>query len=249
VELDSAGNGIIAMQNGTRILLTDHHRLEYDPSPGDNNGLIPWNTMTTPRGRQFNLELPDGTRIWLNAGSSISYPVKFTGTERQVEMTGEAYFEVTRNEKMPFRVKINGNTSVEVLGTHFNINAYPDENGVRTTLLEGKVVIRNKILLPGQQALTVNTVPSAVSVHETDTTQAVAWKNGFFNFNNTDLEEILRQLARWYNLEVVYERKLPERRFGGEIQRNLPLSGILAILEKMEIKFKVEEGRKLVVMP
>lgn len=246
IALDSTGSGAIAMQDGTKISLAGS-QLKYN-QPKSTTGAIVWNTLTTPRGRQFTLVLPDASKVWLNAGSSIHYPVTFTGAARQVEITGEAYFEVAKNEKMPFRVKINESTTVEVLGTHFNINAYPDENKITTTLLEGKVAIRNKQLVPGQQAL-VQANESAILIAKADTIQSVAWKNGFFNFDNMGLQEILLQLSRWYNLQVVYEGKIPDRRFGGEIQRNLPLSRILQILEKMEVKFRVEEGNKLVVIP
>ncbi len=229
--------------------------------------------MTTQRGRQFQLTLPDGSKVWLNAGSSITYPTDFTTTARKVTITGEAYFEINtiRNKagnNIPFFVDIQavaGNGprgQVEVLGTHFNINAYNDEGAIRTTLLEGKVkitpsidaqlVVRSsKMLAPGQQALlllaTNSNQPPSISVRTIDADAAIAWKNGLFNFHKASLPSLMRQIARWYDVEVVYRGPLPNRLFGGEIERNLHLSQVIKILGKMGVQCTIED-KKLIVL-
>jgi transmembrane sensor len=190
--------------------------------------------------------LEDGTGVWLNAASSIKYPTAFTGNERRVEITGEAYFEVAHNADKPFRVTFNEQT-VEVLGTHFNINAYADEPAAKTTLLEGKVKLTNKaqsaMLLPGQEAVLVT---NGYQVKEADLEQAMAWKNGIFYFDNTDVKTIMRQVARWYNVQVEYEGKVTDYKFAGDLRRNTNLANVLQILEQAGIHFRME-GRKLIV--
>lgn len=210
-----------------------------------------YNRLVTPRGGQFRVILSDGTKIWLNAASSIRYPVAFTGNERKVEITGEAYFEVAKNASMPFKVKIGERAEVEVLGTHFDINAYGDESTTNTTLLEGSVkftglAVENSIMIvPGEQAqlnesnqIKVNKLP--------DAEQVISWKNGSFDFTNANLEMVMRQLARWYNVEIVFEDTIPTKRFNGEIQRTLEMSQVIRLLEKNGVHSRLE-GRKLIV--
>ena len=208
---------------------------------------VTYNTLTTPRGGQFQIRLPDGTRVWLNAASSIRYPTAFTGQERKVAVTGEAYFEVAANAAMPFRVTIQQRAEVEVLGTHFNINAYPEEASINTTLLEGKVKViagqqSNAILLPGQQAM----LPANGTVQirkNIDTAQIVAWKDGWFQFHLSTLPDVMRQISRWYDVEVSYQGNISDKAFEGRIQRDLTLTQVL----KNQVHFEVN-GRKIVVL-
>jgi len=211
-----------------------------------------FNTLSTPRGGQFRVVLPDGTAVWLNAATSLRYPTAFDGNERVVMLRGEAYFEVAKNAR-PFRVQIDERTAVEVLGTHFNIHAYSDENQISTTLLEGKVVmtrsdalLRRVVLNPGQQAI-ADKEQLGIS-KQVNIDQVMAWKNGMFNFEGMDLPSVLRQLARWYDVEIIYEGKIPTRKFGGEMQRDLSLQQVLRILERMDVKCRIENGNRLIVM-
>ena len=188
----------------------------------------------------------------MNDSSSIRYPVVFTGSERKVEITGEVYFEVAKNTSLPFKVKIGNNTEVEVLGTHFDINAYADESTISTTLLEGSVKIselsqrKSRLIVPGEQAqinasnsIKVNKLPNAE--------QVIAWKNGTFNFINSNLEMALRQLARWYDVDIVFEGPIPQKQFSGEMQRSLNLSQVVRLLEKNGVNCRIE-GKKLIVI-
>ncbi|RAJ08630.1 FecR family protein [Chitinophaga skermanii] len=248
--LDSAGNGVVASQNGANVVL-QNGQLTYnaaDLQPGE----IVYNNVRTPKGRQFKLVLPDGTKVWLNAASSIKYPTAFSGKERHVELQGEAYFEVAQNEQLPFKVQTGEATEIQVLGTSFNINAYTNEHSIRTTLLEGAVRINayshTATLKPGQQAAVKPQLSQMVILNAVDTDQILAWKNGLFNFENASLDEIMRQLERWYDIEVVYEKGIPAARFGGWINKQNTLQDVLQILESSNVHFHLE-GRKLIVMP
>jgi len=246
VTLDSTGRQVI--RQGSTTIMQSGGQLQY--AANGNNNTISYNTLRTPRGGQFRLTLPDGSAVWLNAASSITYPTAFTGADRTVKVTGEAYFEIAKMANKPFVVKISETTSINVLGTDFNINAYTDEPFTNTTLLEGSIAVttgnnQQVILRPGQQARTTGTGVKVLDNIDLD--QVIAWKNGAFNFNGTDLSSVLRQLSRWYDVDVVFEGKIPQRRFGGAIQRNLQLQQVLRILEKMDIKFRMD-GRKLVVV-
>jgi transmembrane sensor len=250
VKLDSLGNGVVATQNGTPVVL-NNGQLRYT-SPGKNITGITYNTMTTPKGRQFQVRLPDGTSVWLNAASSIRYPTAFTGKERKVEITGEAYFEVAANSKMPFKIKAANKAEIDVLGTHFNVNSYADEKSLNATLLEGAIRLttlsgnETAVLRPGQQAQLAERLQVIKTV---DTEKVIAWKNGYFNFEGKSLEEVLRQLTRWYDLTIVAEGKFPDIRFGGEMEMGLPLSDVLIFLEKSDVHFRIEAGHKLIVLP
>ncbi len=247
--LDSMGNGIIANQNGTQVVLEDG-QLAYDPTAGKAAETVMYNTMSTPKGRQFKVTLPDGTRVWLNSASSIRYPTVFVGKERKVDIAGEVYFEVAQNIKMPFKVKVKDKAEILVLGTNFNINAYENESSIKTTLLKGSVKVNTNInaytLSPGQQAqVTANDKVSIVE--NADIAKVMAWKNGYFNFNDADLYEVMRQLERWYDIQVVYAKPLRAVEFSGELQRSLSLSQVLEALQHMNIKFKIEESRRLII--
>ncbi len=250
VVLDSLSNGVIAKQKGVSIMLTNG-QLTYAPTE-NGSGEIVFNTISTPRGRQFQVTLPDGTQVWLNTASSIRYPTAFASTERKVEVTGEAYFEVAKNTAMPFRVTVNNKAEINVLGTHFNVNAYENEKAIATTLLEGSVRVvqyeaasKNVILQPGQQAL-IAAAPGIKVIEKANIDKVIAWKNGLFYFEGTSLAEIMRQLERWYDIEVVYEKVIPDIEFEGEITKDVSLNGLLTMLGKTELHFRIE-GRKLIV--
>ena len=244
IVLDSLGNGQIAQQSNTTISNKDG-KLIYNSQKG---ATTVYNTMSTPKAQKYNLQLADGTKVWLNASSSIKFPTAFSGKTREVSITGEAYFEVSSDKSKPFIVDAGG-MKVEVLGTHFNINSYDDEEVIRTTLLEGSVVInqnmKSKKLYPGQQAV-VNTIGDISLEKNVNLSQVMSWKNGLFYFENSSLQEVMRELSRWYDVDVVYVNGIPKRNFEGEIQRNLKLSEVLRILELNKVKFKVE-GRTVLI--
>lgn len=249
VTLDSTGDLVI--RQGATAVRQQGGRLQYEAE--ERGPAIVYNTLSTPRGGQFQVVLSDGTKAWLNAASAIRYPSFFSGTERLVELTGEAYFEVARNADMPFRVKINATNTIEVLGTSFNINAYMEESYISTTLLEGAVRVNSggkKVTLkPGQQAQASTEQPFVKVLEHADISKAVAWKNGLFNFQDAGLQEVMRQLSRWYDIEVVYEKGVPDQEFIGEIERSLPLSEVLKGLRMSGVNFRLEQGKRLVVYP
>ncbi|HEY1019142.1 MAG TPA: FecR domain-containing protein [Sediminibacterium sp.] len=248
--LDSNHNGVLANEGAVRIERADDGAITYKGAVAE----TVYNTLLNPRGsKPVSLTLSDGSRVWLNSESSLRYPIAFSGKQRKVEITGEAYFEVAKNPAMPFRVTIAGKGTVEVLGTHFNVNSYPDESNTHITLLEGSVrvaVLAGSpiVIQPGQQAVYNNAQTSGtVTVKNGVNTEAVmAWKNGFFHFEQADLYAVMRQLARWYNIEVKYEGKIPARTFGGEMQRDLNLSEVLKLLEKNKVHFQIENNQLLV---
>jgi hypothetical protein len=245
IDLSSDKTGIAV--NNT-IAYTDGEKL--GPSaviPGSARDFL---QLTTPRGGQYQAVLPDGSKVWLNAASSIKFPSKFTGANREVEVTGEVYLEIAKNTKQPFRVKANG-TEIHVLGTSFNINAYTDEAAVKTTLIDGSVRVslagapNSALLIPGQQAL-VSGQQQGIEVQAADVQQALAWKNGLFNFNNADLPTVMRQLERWYDITVKYEGNIPSFEFRGGMDRKVNLSAVLKFLENMQVKYRMN-GRTLII--
>ncbi|HSF44605.1 MAG TPA: FecR domain-containing protein [Chitinophagaceae bacterium] len=245
--LDSAGEGSLAQQGNVSVI-KKNGELVYKNS-GRNSELV-YNTMSTPKARQFNLVLADGSRVWLNAASSITYPTAFSGKERKVTITGEAYFEVAHNNSMPFVVE-SGKNEVKVLGTHFNINAYDDENVVRVTLLEGSVDVRrgthSRIIQPGQQAQ-INKDEQINLTRNVDVDHVVAWKNGRISFQGADIGTVMRQMSRWYDVDIEYNEKMNDR-FYADISRSTMLSDVLKALElTTEVRFKIE-GRKVSVLP
>jgi ferric-dicitrate binding protein FerR (iron transport regulator) len=250
VMLDSIHNGKLASQGSINVVKATNGLLAYikQNEAGRKQKTMQYNMLTTPRGGQYQLTLSDGTKVWLNAASSIRYPVVFTGDERKVEITGEAYFEVVHNEGMPFRVQA-GDEIIEDLGTHFNVNAYAEEPGIRTTLLEGSVKIGNIILKPGEQAVLEKNGHISVSKNA-DMDDVIAWKNGFFAFNNANLQTVMQKLSRWYDIDVVYEPGVNnEQRFSGRIDRSLTLSQILNGLKQTRAHFRIEADRKVVILP
>jgi len=245
--LDSAGNGSLARQGNVSVI-KKNGELVY--SNDGKNADVVYNTMTTLKGRQFNLVLSDGSKVWLNAASSITFPAAFIGKERKVTITGEAYFEVAHNAAIPFIVE-KGNTSVLVLGTHFNVNAYDDETTLNVTLLEGSVNVRNGInnsrIKPGQQAQ-IKEDGKINLLSDVDVDNVVAWKNGRISFQGANIETVMRQMSRWYDVEIVYNKRLDDL-FYAEIPRTTMLSDVLKALElSRNVHFKVE-GRKIIVIP
>ncbi|RXK83112.1 FecR family protein [Filimonas effusa] len=254
VLLDEKGNMLIDDRAGAASIRQQNGQLSYQEAAAKDAAanVITYNTLTTPRGGKYRVQLPDGTTVWLNAASSLRYPTAFHGAQRMVELSGEAYFEVAANGRMPFIVSVNKESAVEVLGTSFNINAYHDEPGQTTTLLSGTVRVKaaaaNSLLQPGQQAQVVTGKPIQVLQH-VNTRQVIAWKNGIFDFQDRKLADVMRQLSRWYDIEVVYEKDIPDIEFFGEMGTNLNLSQALKMLEKTGVKFRMDGQRKLVVMP
>lgn len=251
ITLDEAGNGKLAEQAGITITKTKDGQLVYTLSPSAVAAKGPaMNMIATPKGGQYQVNLPDGTKVWLNAASSLRYPAVFTAGVRQVSLTGEAYFEVAKvRPEMPFKVSTTTQT-VEVLGTHFNINSYTDEPAVKTTLLEGAVkvispsaAVKELILKPGQQSALRG---AQLNVAEVNEEEVMAWKNGMFRFRDADLQTVMRSVARWYDVQVNYEGTLPARQFSGEIHRNINLSEVLDILSFFKVHFRVD-GKTITV--
>lgn len=253
IGLDSAGQGLLALQGDAKIV-NENGSLKYD-LPGQSTGATIYNNLTTSAGQSYSVLLSDGSRIWLNASSSIDFPTAFTGNTREVKLTGEAYFEIAKNKDKPFYVNVNG-IQVQVLGTHFNVNAYDDEEAIKTSLLEGSVKVVSGevsgILEPGQQAALIKTgkedQPGIYRMEKktVDMDEVVAWKNGLFQFNEAGITTIMRQIGRWYNVEIAYKSKVPARRFVGKISRDAQLWEVLKILELSDVKFTVE-GKKIIV--
>lgn len=248
IVLDSAQNGRLASDSHLHIE-KQGGRIAY--SSRDAAAGIAFNQLSTPRGRQYRLELADGSKIWLNAQSSIRYPTVFSGKERRVSITGEVYFEVAKNPGMPFHVEVNG-VDIAVLGTHFNVNAYDDQPLVKTTLLEGSVRLTKGAgslqLQPGQAGQVSASSQNFTLIKEANTEEAVAWKEGRFLFDRTDIRTIMTQLCRWYDVEVDYQGPVPHRSFTGDLSRNTPLSDFLKVLEESKIHFRIE-NRKIIVSP
>ena len=246
VYLDSVANGSLAMQEGVSIEKLADGRIVYTGISTE----VVYNTLSNPRGsKAIDMTLADGSKVWLNAGSSVTFPIAFVGNERKVEISGEAYLDVTHNPAMPFKLK-KGDMEVTVLGTKFNVNAYDDEADIKVTLLEGSVKVSNGpangILKPGQQAQVGRDIKIVSNV---DIEEVMAWKNGKFQFGEkADIGMIMRQIARWYEVDVVYDGAVPKQRFGGEMPRNSNLSQVLEILKTSGVKFTIE-GRKVTIRP
>jgi transmembrane sensor len=250
IVFDSVANGQIATQGNIKIIKSGNDQLIYQAGTeynGDQQQQL--NTLTVPKGsRPLQVTLADGTRVWLNAASSLTYPAGFTANDRKVQMTGEGYYEVAKQAGKKFYVLSNG-IETEVLGTHFNVNAYNDEANIKITLLEGSINVHingqtatsnRQRLSPGQQAQWKNGEPVKV-VNDANTEAVMAWKEGYFDFNSNDIQTVMRQLARWYNVEVAYEGKITSNRFIGIISRNNSVSEVVKLLESTgSVKFKVE---------
>ncbi|MCK7555735.1 DUF4974 domain-containing protein [Chitinophaga sedimenti] len=243
VVLDSLGNAVVAVQNGTQLVVKNG-QLEYNAG-ATGGGEIQFNTITTPKGRQYRVVLPDGSKAWLNAASSLRYPVTFHGNERRVEVTGEVYFEIQDQAEHPFFVQVVSGPEIRVLGTNFNVNAYADESVIHTTLLSGKVQVADAVLRPGQEAR-LHRQSGRIEVKEADAEAVMAWKNGNFYFAGADIRTIMRQLARWYDVEVEYTN-VPVKKFSGTIPRNVNVSQVFKILEATgNVRFTIE-GNQITV--
>ena len=247
--LNSTGNGIVAMHGGVNVVKMANGQIAYQGTSND----ITYNTLSNPRGSKvIRLTLGDGSKVWLNAASAIKYPTAFVGKERKVELTGEAYFEVAHNPAMPFRVS-KGGTNVEVLGTHFNVSAYDDESSVNVTLLEGSV----KVMTSERQLSTVIKQGEQARIDENgyiqlanavDVDEVMAWKNGQFSYREANIESIMRQVARWYDVDVVFEKPVQEK-FYAEVSRNTSVTTLLKMLEATKaVHFKIE-GKTITVRP
>jgi len=237
INLDSIQNGTVITKGAAKISKRDG-LLVYDITPSVATTDVIENTLFTPRGGQYQVVLADGTKVWLNAASSLRFPSDFRGSQRAVELTGEAYFEVAKNKHKPFLVKV-GEMQVNVLGTHFNVNAYTEESSIKTSLLEGSVKITSgkatSILQPGEQAVLRN-ADNKVRVNRVNMDEVIAWKNGVFQFDDADITSVMREIARWYNVEIVYSGSVPARRFEGKISRSAQLTEVLKILELSGVK-------------
>ncbi|MCF6405220.1 FecR domain-containing protein [Chitinophaga filiformis] len=247
VTLDSTGKQVI--RQGGVAIQQQNGQLSYGNQPAD--GSVHYNKLTTPRGGQFRVVLPDGTRVWLNSASMLRYPTAFNGKERVVELDGQGYFEVAANARQPFKVKVHS-MEVQVLGTDFDIMAYSDETSINTTLLTGSIQVKEgnneQVLRPGQQAV-MNNEDHQLTVRTADIRKVTAWKNGLFVFNNMALPAILREVARWYDVDIVYTTSPGTELYGGGIGRNLQLADILALLEGNGYNHFKVEGRKVIVLP
>jgi ferric-dicitrate binding protein FerR (iron transport regulator) len=244
IVLNDQQKGRIASQGDAAIFKQDSGVLGYQGyTPA-----IAYNTLRTPRGGEYQVVLNDGTRVWLNAATSLHFPVSFTGSERVVELDGEAYFEVAPDKNKPFLVKMDDGTTVEVTGTHFNVMAYKDEDAQRTTLLEGAVTVRknklNRPVRPGEQAVVNGNAINIAAM--SDPKESIAWKNGLLSFNEADLKTIMRQAARWYDVDVSYQGEIPRRTFTGSVNRSSSLNELLKIFELSDIRFTIR-GRTILV--
>jgi ferric-dicitrate binding protein FerR (iron transport regulator) len=245
IELDSSQPGKLAQEGDVSVVNHQTSVLSYNT--GNGQGPVVYNTLSTPRGGQYQLQLADGTKVWLNASSTISYPVEFREPERTVTISGEAYFEVAKNTAKPFKV-ITKKGTIEVLGTHFNVMAYDDEKTMNTTLLEGSVKVRSgsahTLMSPGWQTQ----VPEIGHVHmeQVAVEDVMAWKNGQFNFSSNDVPTIMRQVARWYDVDVTYKGKIPDGHFSGIVNRDMKIDTVLKIMQEGGIRFNIE-GHKIIV--
>lgn len=253
IALDSAANGDVAQQGNTKVIKLNNGQLAYDGDGNQGSGQL-FNTISTPKGGQFQIILPDGSKVWLNAASSVRFPTTFTGNVRNVEVTGEAYLEIAADANRPFTVIANG-AAIKVLGTGFNVNAYPEEPAVKVTLVNGSVLVAAggtgdaapaqgwTPLRPGQQALLNDkvTVNNSANID-----QVVAWKNGNFHFDDMDLTQVMREVERWYNVTVTYRGQVPQKKYGGEIPRNIPLQQLLDLIQFSDVGMEVS-GRQITI--
>jgi len=251
VVLDTSRIGLLTQTGNIAIRKTAQGQIVYDlqqKAPHSITSETTYNSIRTPAGGEYQVVLPDGSKVWLNALSTLTFPTQFLGTERKVELSGEAYFEVEKDKEKPFSVAVNG-TTVQVLGTQFNIMGYPDEKSTNVTLLGGSVRVNkatfSKLIVPGQQAK----VNDQIQVLDVETDQAIAWKNGLFVFDNENIQEIMRKIARWYDVEIAYEGNITQKKFGGSISKYEQLADVLQIMEQTDvIHFKIQE-RRIWVMP
>jgi transmembrane sensor len=250
IYLSNATNGVLAKTNTGNVLKPHNGQIVYKASTAAADQTITYNTLTTPKGGEYQVVLPDGTKVWLNAASSLSYPTAFTGNERHVKLTGEAYFEVAKNKAKPFFVTIN-DVQVRVLGTHFNIEAYSDDSEIKATLLEGSVqVTKNQsqsMLKPGQQAV-INNNSNNITVADANIDDVMAWKNGYFIFDHDNITGIMKKVSRWYDVDIEYNGNYDDQKFGGTFYRSKSIAELLQHLEKVgKVHFTIT-GRRIIVM-
>ncbi len=249
--LDSVGSGTLTTQGGTNVRKLKNGQLAYEPGNKNPDNIL-YNILSTAKGGQTMVVLADGSKVWLNALSSLRYPTAFAGKERAVELDGEAYFEISSNKSKPFRVNIQGRGEVVVLGTHFNVNAYKDEPTVNTTLLEGSVKIKKEgtdfiTIKPGQQ---VQMNPKRLTIaNDADIEEVMAWKNGYFSFDGASTEEIMRQITRWYDVKIIYEGNIKEERFAGSMPRSANASKLLEVLSLTKTVQFVIQDKTIIVKP
>jgi len=252
ISLDSVKDGILAQQGSSKVVKVDAGVLAYDARNKKEDGVM-FNTIATPYGGQYQVVLPDGSKVWLNAASSLRFPTVFAGAERRVELTGEGYFEIARDAAKPFVVHAGSGEDVQVLGTSFNIMAYANEGESRTTLVSGKVRVTTQggaaaEVEPGTQAV-LDHEKHGLTVSEANVDQAIAWKNGLFRFHETGIRELMRQVERWYNVEVVYQTDGTDQDFSGIVSRSKSIGELLHTLEMTNsVHFRIE-GRKIIVLP
>lgn len=253
ISLDEAANGKLASQAGITITKTKDGQLVYTMSPSNaaTSTVRTYNTISTPKGGQYQINLPDGTKVWLNAASSLKYPIAFGDQERKVELTGEGYFEVSPDKERPFKVN-TARQMVSVLGTHFNISSYEEDGFVKTTLLEGKVKVQlndldvSAVLSPGEQSVLKE---RTFNVQKVDVEEAIAWKNNTFVFHNEELGDIMREISRWYDVEVICPDEMAKVTFSGTISRSKNIKQTLRTMVLTgTVHFKFE-GRRITVMP
>jgi len=246
ISLDAIPNGDIAAEGDVQVIKMDG-TLQYNGA--NDNAEITYNTIQTPRGGKYQLVLSDGTLVWLNAASSLRFPVTFSNKKRLVELKGEAYFEVKKGER-PFRVSLQNSSQIEVKGTAFNVNAYYDEEMMKATLIEGKINFMNlgktQALVPGQQIRLTYKQPEKQVVEDVDVEKEIAWKNDLFIFKGMDVRSIMREISRWYDIDVVYKGKVSPETFSGIVSRKSNLSQVLKIMEEGGVRFEIE-GRTIVV--
>jgi ferric-dicitrate binding protein FerR (iron transport regulator) len=261
ISLNEAQNGTLAQQGSTQVVKLANGQLAYQVPGGTAATANLYNTIVTPRGGKYHITLPDGSQVWLNAASSLHYPTAFSGAAREVTLTGEAYFEIAENAAMPFRVRVN-NMQVDVLGTHFNVMAYTDEEAIHTTLMEGSVRVSNPtatnptsanptsaILTPGQCASLYHHNGALKVQRHVNTEEAIAWKNDLIQFAGTDIRAAMRMIARWYDVEVEYKGNIPNAHFRGGLSSNAPVSQVLNMMQQTgEAHFEIS-GRKIIVTP
>jgi ferric-dicitrate binding protein FerR (iron transport regulator) len=273
IDLAKAGSGKLAQEGNVNVVKQKEGEIRYERTgDGDLQQGVSWNTLSTPRGGQYSLVLPDGSKVWLNAASSIKYPAQFSANERRVSITGEAYFDVVslgrNSKKLPFVVTVQstagtGVAQIEVLGTSFNIMAYDDETAVKTTLLNGKVKISAlqspagegnafKLLAPGQQAQIPHTTLAGKDpikvIDLEDAKDILGWKNGLVSLQNADIRTIMRMISRWYNIEVEYQGQAPDYTFTGTLPLKENLSAVIKVLEFGGVRFKMQQN-KIIILP
>ena len=248
--LDSLSNGLIAKTENFEVKKTENGQLVYHAFDKNYKNSLSGdiNTLITSRGGEYRITLPDGSKVWLNATSSLKFPGVFKGNIREVELNGEAYFEIAKNSAMPFRVKSNG-AQIKVIGTHFNVKSYGNEKLMKTTLVEGSIKIiagnSSHLLKPGQQAILTNGKMSVLD--NVDIEEQLAWKNGLFLFKDASIKDVMEQAALWYDLKVTFEGKIPDKYLTGKVSRSVNASEFMKLLNYAGVKFEIT-GKNIIII-